>query len=174
MLAVSNAHAFDVQQVDDFLAGDKSLEAAIPLWQKSARPGELEAIWNILDPLGVRSHLRFRISETEPTLPSVSLIFRRNPIMRLDIEGPSICHSNPPWAATLKLPPEVCGSHFHSWEDNRNHILNTGLWELPARRAVEPRLRRVPQMLPWIAAQVGIDLTHDQRSFDLPPREQLL
>ena len=171
---MSTAHAFDISQVDDFLASEKALEDAMPIWQSSSRPGELHAIWNISDPLGVRAHLRFRISETEPTLPSVSLIFRRNAVARLDIEDPTVSHSNPPWAAQLGLPAEVSGSHFHSWEDNRDHILNTGLWELPARRPVEAALRRVPQMLPWIADRLGITITHEQRAFDLPPKEQLL
>lgn len=170
---VTSGHNFDVQQVDEFLAGDKWLEAP-PTWQQSSRAGELEAIWNIGDSLGVRAHLRFRVSQSEPALPSLSLIFRRNPVMRLDIEAPTTCHSNPPWAAQLGLPGIVCGSHFHSWDDNRDHILNTGLWVLPARRPVEPGLRRVPQMLPWIADRIGIELSHDDRDFDLPPKEQLL
>lgn len=168
------AHEFDVSQVDDFLAGEKVLVDEIPLWLASSRPGELHAIWNIEDALGVRAHLRFRISQTEPAIPSVSLIFRRNAVARLDVEAPTVSHPNPPWAAQLGLPAEVSGSHFHSWEDNRDHILNTGLWELPARRPVEPGLRRVPQMLPWIADTLSITITPEQRAFDLPPKEQLL
>jgi hypothetical protein len=171
---VSTAHEFDVSQVDDFLGSEKVLEDAMPPWQASSRPGELQAIWNIEDTLGVRAHLRFRIYETEPTLPSVSLIFRRNAVARLDIEASTVSHPNPPWAEQLGLPAEVYGSHFHSWDDNRDHILRTGLWELPARRAVEPALRRVPQMLPWIADRLGIIITPEQRAFDLPPKEQLL
>lgn len=168
-------HPFDVDQVDAFMAGPKQLDGQIPGWTLSSRPGELEARWNIIDPLGVRSHLRFRLNLTEPALPSVSVIFRRNAVTRLDIEVPTVCHSNPLWAGAIGLPPTVCGSHCHIWRDNRHHILTTGVWELPARRAVEPGLRRVPQMLPWIVELIGLDpLTPEQRDFDLPPKDRLL
>jgi hypothetical protein len=80
---------------------------------------------------------------------------------------------NPPWATSLGLPAFLHGSHSHEWQYNRAHIGRTGIWELPARKPVEPGLRRVKQMLPWIADHTGVTLEAEQRAFDSPPKTTL-
>jgi hypothetical protein len=50
----------EAAEIDAFLAEDKSLEA-VPIWRGSSWPGELTAVWNIRDSLGIgRATLRFR------------------------------------------------------------------------------------------------------------------
>jgi hypothetical protein len=172
---MSEQHERDVAEVDEFLAGPKRLVEDFVDWTESSRPGELMATWNIEDPLGIRSHLRFRLNPLDPSTPSVSVVFRRNAVIRLDIDDPGIAHPNPLWASGLGLPPLVHGSHCHDWALNRDYVLRSRKWELPARAPIGPALRRVPQMLPWIADHIGLDpLTQEQRQFDIPPRGTLI
>jgi len=164
----------DVADVDRFLAEQKVLSIPVPSWTPSNRPNELQAIWPIEDDIGIRrGELRFRVHRLRTDSPSVSVIFRGNSIARLDVVPLGECKMNPPWAYILGLPPEACGPHIHSWADNREHVQRSQVWELPARRPVEHGLRRVPQMLPWIADSAGISLTPEQRDFVAPGRTEL-
>jgi hypothetical protein len=164
----------ELQAVDEFLVAPKRLEGDPPQWLQSQRPDDVLANWNIVDHLGVVSgQMRFRLSKLAPEYPSVSLIFRGNAVWRVDLCPPDVQKFNPPWAIALRLPASFNGSHCHTWADNRDHIGRTGIWKLDARRPVEIALRRVRQMLPWIADRVGIELTAAQRQFDAPPRSDL-
>jgi len=164
----------DIEEVDSFLAVPKTLEGGHPPWTESTGPNQIHAIWNIADDVGiVRAHLRFRVSPMHPGTPSVSLVFEGNAVYRLDLEDDATIKRNPPWAAQFGLPAYVSGSHVHCWEHNRQHIQETGRWELPCRHQLNPQLRRVPQALAWMADRVGIHLEHEQRGFDIPPRSHL-
>ena len=165
---------YDISLVDAFLAAPKQLEASIPEWTRGTRDHEYEARWIIEEQDGAtRAHLRFRTCRLQRVFPSVSLIFRNNPVWRTDIESGEICHTNPPWAHTLGLPAQVSGTHSHTWTDNRDHVLRSGIWELPARRLLPTQIRRLPQALPFMAEQLNIELTHGQRDFDIPPKRDL-
>ena len=164
----------DLRAVDTFLAGAKRLEGGLPEWVASERPDDVTANWNIVDDLDiVRGSLRFRLSRLAVDFPSVSLIFRQNCVWRVDLVPPGNLKRNPPWASEFGLPASFRGSHCHAWADNRAYIGRAGWVGLPAHRPVEPALRRVRQMLPWIADHVGIQLTPEQRTFDAPARAQL-
>jgi hypothetical protein len=164
----------DLADVDRFLGETKVLAAPIPQWTPSTRPNELQAVWAIEDDIGIRrGELRFRVPTLRTDSPSVSVIFRGNSVARLDVVPLDECKMNPPWAHILGLPPEACGPHIHSWDDNREHVWRAQMWVLPARRPVEHGLRRVTQMLPWIADSVGISLTPQQRDFVAPGRTEL-
>jgi hypothetical protein len=163
-----------VSEADAFLVQAKVLEGPPPEWGASTRDHEYQAIWPVADDLGaVRASLRFRLPKASSEFPSLSLVFANNPIYRVDIQPNEVCEPNPPWAAKLKLPPKVCGSHVHRWEDNRQFVLDSGKWELPARRPVENSLKRVEQMLPWLCDATGISLAPDQRNFDIPSKNDL-
>lgn len=160
----------ELHAVDTFLAAPKRLEGGPPEWRQNERPDDMTANWNVVDDMDVVSaQLRFRLSRLAREYPSVSLIFRGNCIWRLDLCRPTQMKFNPPWATKLGLPPSFLGSHCHTWADNRDHVAMSGVWNLAARRPVEPALRRVEQMLPWFAGQVGIQLEAEQRRFDAPP-----
>ncbi|WP_375206738.1 hypothetical protein [Hyphococcus sp.] len=133
-----------------------------------------EARWIIEEQDGAtRAHLRFRTCRYQKAFPSISLIFRNNPIWRVDIQAGDVCHPNPVWAGALGLPPLVCGTHCHTWEDNRDHVARSTVWDLPARRALPEQMRRLPQVLPFMAENLNIELTPDQRSFDTPYKRDL-
>jgi hypothetical protein len=163
----------EVAEVDAFLADEKTLEG-VPVWRESPRPRELSAVWNIQDSLGIgRASLRFRCPRVTRAWPSISLIFRGNPIWRIDLVAADAWKPNPPGAAALGLPPEVRGSHSHTWIDNRAYILSQDLWGLPYRRPLPVAIRRLPQAVASLAAAINLLLGDDQRRFDVPPQTDL-
>lgn len=165
----------ELAEVDGFLSESKSLSASLPIWEESSRNGRIQAIWNIEDEHGISlAHLRFGVWVNWRDQPSVSVIFRNQPICRLDIKSPDVCEDNPLEAMHLDLPAKVCGSHFHSWPDNRHYVAKNGFGKLPVRRSVAPQLRSVEQMLPWLADEIGIVLSQEQRMFRGPTNHDLL
>lgn len=111
---------------------------------------------------------------SQTAYPSLSLIFRAHVIWRIDIVPHDEGKLNPPWAKSLGLPPEVFGPHGHEWPDNRAHVLNEhATWNIPRRRPLPVNLRRLEQVLPWFADRIAIDVTPDQRGFDVPPQADL-
>lgn len=108
-----------------------------------------------------------------PGFPSVSLIFRKMLVERVDLVPQEECKLNPHWAARFGVPARVCGPHGHHWPDNRDHLLTDAPWGLPCRRPLPPNLRRLPQVLPWLAGKLTINLPDDWREFDVPPQTDL-
>ena len=163
----------EAAEVDAFLAEEKRLDG-VPLWHDSSYPGEKSAVWNIHDSLDImRATLRFRCPLLNRAWPSVSLVFRDNAIWRIDLVGPDVWKPNPADAAALGLPPEVRGSHSHTWPDNREHLLLQDQWGLPYRRPLPPAIRRLPQAIASLAAAVNLLLEPDQRRFDVPVQAEL-
>jgi hypothetical protein len=163
----------EAAEIEAFLVEDKTLDG-IPIWHASPRPGELSAVWNVKDSLGIgRATLRFRCPRAARAWPSISLIFRNNPIWRIDLVAPDVWKPNPPGAAALGLPPEVRGSHSHTWNDNRAHLLSQDLWSLPYRRPLLVTIRRLPQAVASLAAEIKLFLEPGQRQFDVPPQTDL-
>jgi hypothetical protein len=172
---VASTIAADVAAVDAFLAdGGKTLSGAPPEFGVSAfnRNGqyEREAIWPIADSLGIvtTGQLRFVVRPGLDLGPSISVVFGRQAISRLDFVPVNECESNPAWAAPLGLPPRVCGPHFHGWTHNRHHVLTQEEWQLHCREPLPPQVRRFEQALPWLADRINLVLTPEQRSFDIP------
>jgi hypothetical protein len=167
--------ASEVTAVDEFLADqEKALQGVQPPWMPGRDSIERMAIWNVQDGLGVvRAQLRFRLDPANRSAPSVSLIFRNNPVWRVDLEDALVCKPNPLWAKSVGAPATVCGSHCHSWPDNRYHVLAQELWELPCRRPLAQQIRRLPQAIPWLAERINLTLNPDQRGFDVPPQATL-
>jgi hypothetical protein len=169
--------AGDVAAVDAFLADSpKQLSGPPPEFGAATfhRRGDYEwkAVWPIADSLGVvmTGQRRFVVRPGLLLGPSISVIFDREAVARLDIVPAQECELNPLWAAALGLPPRVCGPHFHSWEHNRDHVLATEEWELPCRELLPPQVRKFDQAFPWLAARVNLVLTPDQRRFEPPSR----
>jgi hypothetical protein len=165
-----------IRAVDDFLMEAKTLDGRPPLWRPTPnRPHELSATWGIKDAIDVqRAELRFRCVSVRRQFPSVSVIFQRTPIWRIDLVPVDETKNNPHWAQSLGLPALVIGSHSHAWPDNKDHIVRAKVdWELPCRRPLPPPMRRLPQVLPWLADQINLSLTPEQRGFDVPPQSDL-
>jgi hypothetical protein len=164
----------DIRAVDAFLAERKRLLGPPPEWGPSSRKGDVQAIWRIVEDNGLeRAHLRFRCALSDRQHPSVSLIFRNNPIWRIDIVPSRQCKFNPPWCSGLGLPPRVCGPHEHRWSDNKHYLENEAAWNIPARRPLPPQLRRFHQIVPWFSKLIKIELEPDQHGFDVPPQTDL-
>jgi hypothetical protein len=164
----------DVDEIDAFLAEAKALQGPFPGWRPGVRPGEYESIWPIEDSLGiVRAQLRFRFSRTARTYPSVSLVYRDSPIWRNDIVPADSCKYNPLRADRRGLPAIVCGPHCHSWPDNREYVRINGPGTLPFRRALPVNLRKVEQIVHWLADQINLKIEPEQRGFDVPPAADL-
>lgn len=165
----------DVEAVRQFLA-DKPKTLAGPAPEFGATTFhrnnvyEWDAKWPIADSLGVitSGQLRIVLRPGSGLGPSMSVIFNRQMVTRLDFDPPEICETNPLWAAEYALPPRVCGPHLHGWEPNERHVLETEDWELPCREALPPQIRRFEQAFPWLCDRINVLLTPEQRLFSLP------
>ncbi|RVU15081.1 hypothetical protein [Methylobacterium oryzihabitans] len=156
-------------EVDFFLAAEKFLENGEPSWSRSAYPGELQATWGIIDEDGIRSgSLRFRC-RMDRSDPSITVLWRDKLIWRTDLVDPLACKPNPLAAFGMGLPAMVCGSHHHSWPDNKAHVGRHGFGSLPIRRPLRPQIRRFPQAMLALASEINLTLHTHQRGFDLPP-----
>jgi hypothetical protein len=129
-----------------------------------------EAVWPIANSAGVveNGQLRVNYAPASDKLFSLSVIFRGQPLFRLDHVARTICHNNPQWGAGYDLPPSVCGPHYHPWNPNREEVLRQHDWDLPFRLPLPSRIHRFDQALPWMADEVNLVLTPDQRAFGLP------
>lgn len=179
MFAVPNNIEADVAAVDAFLADSpKSLAGPPPEFGLSPfhRSGvyEWRANWPIADSAGVigLGTLRFVVRPGLALGPSISVIFNRQAVARLDFVPSDECENNPLWAGSIGLPPRVCGPHFHAWEYNRQHVLSDEEWELPCRESLPPQVRKFDQAFPWLAARINLVLSPEQRGFE--PPSQLL
>jgi hypothetical protein len=164
----------EIAEIDALLAEPKVLIGPPPTWIPAGRPGELQASWPIADQSGViRTDLRFRCPRYDLAAPSVSVIYRRHAIWRVDIVEPSVCKINPPAAHLLGLPAQVCGPHQHTWPDNREFVRQNGFASIPMRRALAAQVRRLPQAVAVLAAAINLDLGDYGRDFDAPYRSDL-
>ena len=164
----------EVDAVDDFLARAKSLVGPPPVWNISSRERDYEAIWNIRDDLGIESgQLRFRCPRVSNAWPSASVIHKNNSVYRVDLVQDAECKRNPPNAHEFGLPATIWGPHEHSWHDNRFHALMNGFEGLPFRRLIQPQIKRVEQILPWLASRIKLTVEPNQRAFDAPPQAEL-
>lgn len=163
----------EIDAVDTFLREGKHLVGDPPAWRNASHSQEQEAIWPIADAIGViEAELRFRYATS--TDFSASVLFRGNPIWRVDIEPVGRSHPNPPDAHRLGLAPTVDGPHEHRWDHNRSWLLSNHGWRLHYRIAIPARIRRVEQLLPFVSERVNLSLAAHQRDFGGPPQGVLL
>lgn len=172
---MASSFAKDVEAVRQFLADKlKTLVGPPPEFGATtfhrSNTYEWAATWPIADSLGIvgSGQLRFVVRPGSGLGPSLSVIFNRQMIARLDFAPPTECESNPLWAGAFGLPSRVCGPHFHSWEHNEQHTLDTEEWEMPCREPLPPQIRRLEQAFPWLADRINLVLTPEQREFSLP------
>lgn len=160
-----------LERVDKFLQNEaKVLEGYQPHWKHVPGYGDYQLAWPIHeeDSGRTRASLRFRVSDQDLRYPSISLIFSGSPIMRLDKVATDVCKPNPPWAARIGLPPEVCGTHAHMWHDNRGHVASSGQWQQPARRPVKEELLDLDAMFFWFCERINVRIQSHNRPIRLP------
>lgn len=162
----------EVAQTDAFLAQEKFLLGPPPVWTKSEWAGEYVAVWNVADSDGTPiAVLNGCALIKDRSVAGLNLIYRRQPVWRIHIDHPGVCHDNLHDAHRLGLDAVVCGPHEHAWPINRDHILRQDVWETPYRRAVG--VRRLSAALALLADQINLTLTPDQRGFDGPTKGDL-
>lgn len=165
----------EIAEVDAFLAEAKRVRDDLPQWEPSGWKTDLLTLWVVENAHGIaRGQVRFTCRRARETYPTINLIFRGQPIWRVEIEDTPLSHRNPPWACGIGLPPVVRGSHEHAWPDNRSYIgtLESD-WNIPCRRPIQPQIQRLPQAWAWFATRVNLSLESNQRDFDIPPQREM-
>lgn len=161
-----------VDLVDRFLAEPKHLYGDPPQFGPTVfqRRGAIsEAQWPVSDADGIVTQGSLRFFHCIARQFTIALIFSGQCVARLDFVDHAECHSNPHWADSVGLEPLVCGPHIHRWSDNRGFIVfGERRWELPCRAALPTQIRRFPQAFAWLADEINLVLTPDQRAFELP------
>lgn len=161
-----------IELADKFMAEPKLLSGDPPEFgpMKDGRHGLTRtANWPVssLDGVVRTGRLQVKYAPSQKAF-IIALIFRDECVTRIDFVEMAICHSNPLWSARLGLPSDVCGPHFHQWELNRGNILHQETWSLEARVPLQPQIRRFDQAFAWMADQINLNLTAEQRVFNIP------
>ncbi|WP_188529207.1 hypothetical protein [Sinisalibacter lacisalsi] len=160
-----------ISDVDRFLANEsKVLDGFQPHWTHAKGYRDYQLAWPISeeDTGRTRAHLRFRLPDQDFRFPSISLIFRGQNVARVDQAPPEVCKPNHPAAQRLGLPHQVCGPHFHSWEDNREIVRGSEQWHLPVRRPIHEELNDLDAMFFWFCSQTNVRIEAHNRPILLP------
>jgi hypothetical protein len=160
-----------VDRVDQFLSDRaKILVDYQPHWNHMTGYRDFQFSWPILEEATglTRAYLRFRVPDGDFRFPTIGLILNGVPVCRVDRADPAVCKPNPPWAARLGLPSHICGTHAHSWADNRNFVLTSSAWEQPARRPIEADLTGLDDMFLWFCGEIGVRIQPHNRPLRMP------
>ena len=164
-------------EIDVFLSAKKSLSGLQPVWRANGRSDQLDAKWPIEEEGGVfRAHLAFRYNRVSTDQPSVSLIYERQKVCRIDVKPPDEYDGNPPQARNFGLPAKVYGTHIHRWAHNREYVLNSlppDEWEIPIKESISQSTQMFGHLLALICSECRIDFTAEQRDLNPPSREDL-
>lgn len=158
------------EEVDAFVAGYKTLSGFLPEWQQH-HGWNWSTRWGILDHLQVQqAELVFEINASL-TRPSITALFRRQPIYRVDIVPTDECKWNDYGARSLGLPPRICGPHSHPWPENRAFVVEHGFGQLPYRKPVDVADTLFIRALEVAAKDLNIHIDPAQRVGCEPPRQ---
>lgn len=164
-------------EIDEFLRASKRLSGPHPVWRPNGRPDQLDARWAIEEAGGVsRAHLAFRYNRVSTNQPSVSLIYDRKKVCRVDVKAPDEYDGNPPQARKFGLPAKVYGTHIHRWEHNREYVLEClppDEWDIPIKEEISQSTQMLGHILALICDQCGIEFSPEQRDLNPPSREDL-
>lgn len=164
----------DVAEVDAFVGSHKSLDGLMPTWEQQIR-GKWHVRWAIIDALGVQRGELSITCDSDHSHPTICCVYNQRLIYRLDIVPNSECKPNPFGASSLGLPKNVCGPHIHGWNENKEYVRINGLNNLPFRRPIKGLAQTLRDGLGWVAQQLDITVTGQQRDgCDLPPQGALL
>jgi hypothetical protein len=157
-----------VEEVDAFIASYKTLAGFMPEWQQS-HGWNWSTRWGVIDHLDVQqAELVFEIN-AGLTRPTISALYRKRLIYRVDIVPHSECKWNDYGALQLGLEPRVCGPHTHPWPENRQFVAYNGFGELPYRKVVEVADTSFIRALEVASGDLNIHVTPAQRVGCEPP-----
>ena len=164
-------------EIDDFLTCDKWLVGSHPIWRENGRADQLDAKWVIEETGNVsNAHLAFRYNRVSTEQPSVSLIYKRKKVCRVDVKPQDESDGNPMQAAKFDLPPRVFGTHVHLWKYNREYVLDClppNEWEIPIKSEISQSAQQLGHILALICSECNIQFTPEQRDLNPPSREDL-
>ena len=165
-------------EIDAFLAAVKYLCGLEPTWARGSRRNQLVGIWRVMEEGrdGSRAYLVFSIFSTARDQPSVSLIYRKWEVCRIDVKQKySVRDMNPDFALRFGLPKVIDGTHIHLWEYNRDYLkyeMLTEKWSIPNKMPISQSTRTLRQILPCICTHCGIYLAPEQRVIYPPKRKE--
>jgi hypothetical protein len=147
----------------------KTLDGFLSPWRQD-RGANWTARWGLLNAHGAsEGELAFFING-RLTKPSISVIFRRKLVYRVDIVPASECKSNDFGAMKLGLPARVCGPHSHPWHENREFVRLNGFGSLPMRKPVDISDIKPIRALEVLSTDLNVFVAASQREFELPPQ----
>lgn len=158
-----------VEEVDQFIAGYKTLDGFLPEWQQN-HGWNWSSRWGVLDTNHAQqAELVFQINGAL-TRPTICALYRRKLVYRVDIVPQDECEHNDFGAAALGLPAVVVGPHTHPWPENREYVRSNGFGELPFRKPVEIGDVLFIRALEVASHDLNIHVTPSQRQCE-PPRQ---
>jgi hypothetical protein len=159
----------ECDQVDLFLASYKKLEGIMPEWTDH-HGRDFQVRWGIRDANDIeQSELCITSDRTAEHISFVA-IHRQKMFYRLDLVPKGERHSNPFGAAALGLPNYVTGPHVHGWLESREHVRLNGFGALPYRRQIPGLVETITDALAWVAQDLNITATPEQRVCHLPDK----
>ena len=168
--------AKDVEDVDAYMAGTKSVTDGLPSWTNSPRIEIFTAEWPIIDADGAilaGNRIVFTCRKTDLRWVTIALLYRNKRVYGIDLDPPGRIKPNPPDAYRFGLPSQTSGAHLHRWEDNRLKALDVGIGEVPYRRPCPVLMSKLPHAMAHMAQDINLSLTPEQLSFDVPPQGDL-
>ena len=160
--------------VDALLAVDKSLLGNAG-WAEGQRPGQRRMDWPVMVE-GQTADCKVAAEsypEHDALKFSVSLVYSRHPVWRLDFEPDHTAHFNPPARAGMLGGSVVRGQHYHAWADNRYTATHGSLSkQLPCARPLPSTVQRWENAFRWFLGEVNI--AQPPVVPELPKRTRLL
>lgn len=165
-----------VAEVDTWISSYKAFDSYQPPWQPiRSRGRDWQATWPIVDLGGISSGKAVFETDAAFTEISISVIYRSNPIFRLDLVPADREEGNEFVALQYAsdVPRKFTGTHTHSWDDHRLWVKSNGLGELPIRRPLIDPPTEIDGAFEFISRIMNVSLQPGQRPVILPPQKGL-
>lgn len=160
-----------VAEVDAYIEAYKAPDGVQPHWVAvRGRGRDWEATWPLVGTDGIASGYIKLESNARQTEIGISVIFRGQPIFRIDIVPDDRSEGNPLSARKYAphLPAAFRGSHVHAWSDQRAWVREHGLGELPFRRPLAPVPANLDRAFELLSVEINLTLLSDQRGIEMP------
>lgn len=159
-------------EIDAFIDAFKTLDGPMPAWVNHySRHNQIR--WAILDANQIQyGELCVTIDRHQREI-SFCALHRQRMFYRLDIVPQHERHDNPYGALALGLPSFVIGPHIHGWPESREYVRLNGFGTLPYRKQIEGLTQTLADGLAWVANDLKIIVTGEQRVCHLPDSKLL-
>lgn len=165
----SSMHDAECDEIDAFIASYKTLDGIMPDWADH-RGRDFQVRWGIRDANDIEYSELCITSDRRAEYISFTAIYRQKMFYRMDLVPPLEQHHNPFGAAALGLPNFVMGAHVHGWSESREYVRINGFGTLPYRRQIPGVVETIADGLAWVAEDLNITATPEQRVCHLPDR----